>query len=566
MKKSNKIIAAALSALMVVPYAAACNGGGGIGGGTQIDSNKTQLNIGVYDGGTGVDYAYALAKSFEERYKGISFEEGKTGVQVKIIPARYDGGLEFDIAELNVDVFMGTAANANYLAAKGLLADITDVYESPMAYDFVTGETDPNGSMTLLKDKIRADLVDYYQNDETLKSYGFPGTTTYYGLVYDMDLFEEANLYFAKNGGFVTSATDERSAGPDGNYETAYDNGLPATYDDFFALCDKMVSINITPVMWGGTVQEYVNSLLTALAADCDGKEQTELNYNYEGVATTLIASFDGDKPVLAPAEEITAQTGYKLYNTQGRYYALQFLERLLSNPKYYNSADATNTALDHTMAQDMYLLSKYGDVRQRTAMLVEGNWWQKEALGTFQAMEAENGAEDSVYTRRFGMLPLPKPTQEKVGEPFTLLERCVGDGFINGNVADYKLNLAKSFVQFIFSDESCKMELEINGMARPANFDIGDAYDSLTPWGKTSYDLAKNAVMASMYSESKIMQNYASQLWYSPNLWLSKVGGTTYTYPTKAMIDNKVTGKAYFTGLQNYWTESVWSSKFTAI
>ena len=318
--------------------------------------------------------------------------------------------------------------------------------------------------------------------------------------------------------------------------------------------------------MWGGTVQEYVNSLLTALAADCDGKEQTELNYNYSGTATTLIASFNNGKPVLAPAETITAQNGYKLYNTQGRYYALQFLERLLSNPKYYNSADATNTSFEHTMAQDTYLLSKYGVVRQRTAMLVEATWWHREALGTFMDMEAENGTQDSIYTRRFGMLPLPKPTQEKVGEPFTILERCVGDGFINGYIPEYKLNLAKSFVQFSFTDESCTEYLKINSSMMPAQFDIGDAYDSLTPWGKEAYNISQHVVWATMYSESKIMQNYAGELWWSPNVWRSKVDGTTYTYPTKAMIDYGVTGMQYFVGLQNYWTESTWKNKFTAI
>lgn len=92
----------------------------------------------------------------------------------------------------------------------------------------------------------------------------------------------------------------------------------------------------MTPVMWGGTVQEYMSSLLTAIAADNDGKEQTELNYNYEGVADTLVASLNGDTPVLGAAETINARNGYKLYRQEGRYYALKFLERLVSKPEYY--------------------------------------------------------------------------------------------------------------------------------------------------------------------------------------------------------------------------------------
>ena len=563
--KRNRIIAIALFVLMVFTFAVSCKNGG-ISGGNKVDSNRTQLFVGLYGDGGDFDSAYAMAKRFENKYADYSFEEGKKGVQVVIIPARYSTNLEFEMKDLNVDVFFETSANANYLASKGVLMDLTDVYESPMNYDFVTGKTDPSGSSVLLKDKIRSDLSEYYQNDETGKYYGYPGTSTYYGLMYDIDLFEEENLYFAKNGGFVSSLTDERSAGPDGNYETTYDNGLPATYDEFFELCDRMVAKKITPVMWGGTVQEYMSSLLTALAADCDGKEQTELNYNYNGTATTLIDRFENGKPILGDPEVITAHNGYKLYNTQGRYYALKFLERLVSNNKYYNSADATNNAFEHTMAQDTFLLSKYGEVRQRTAMLVEGNWWQKEALGTFQDMEAANGIQDSVYTRRFGILPLPKPTQEKVGEPFTILERCVGDGFVNAFVPEYKINLAKSYVQFSFTDESCIEFLQINSSVQCADYDIGDAYDTLTPWGKTAYDISNNTVLATMYSESKIMQNYSGDLWWSPNVWFSKIGGTTYTYPSKAMIDFHVSAMDYFNGLQEYWTPTTWANKFTAV
>lgn len=79
-------------------------------------------------------------------------------------------------------------------------------------------------------------------------------------------------------------------------------------------------------------------------------------------------------------------------------------------------------------------------------------------------------------------------------------------------------------------------------------------------------YDLTQNAVTATMYSKSRIMQNYSTELWYSPNLWLSKIGGSTYTYPSFAMINNGVSAKDYFNGLQNYWSEDAWLKKFTDI
>ncbi len=558
MKLRNKIIAVSLATFMMLPFAA-CSP-------NDDDPTKTKLYFGVYDAGTGTESAYEVGKRFAAKYADVSFEEGKTGVQVKIVPAKYGTGLEREIADLTVDVFIGTSANARFLAEEGLLMDISDVYTKPFAYDFVRKTTDPNGSTMTFKDFLRTDLQDYYQMDDG-KWYGFPDETEYQGIVYDIDLFEEQNLYFAKNGGFVTSKTDERSAGPDGDYETTYDNGLPATFDDFFTLCDKIVDLEMTPILWGGNVQEYVSAMMTALAADVDGKTQTELNYSYSGTATTLIASFDDNgNPVLADPEPISTQNGYLLYKTEGRYYALKFLERLLSNTDYYSSEDATNGQFDHTMAQDEYLLSKYGEVRERTAMIIEGNWWQKEALGTFEEMEGEH-AEDSVNERRFAMMPFPKATPEKVGEPFVLLERCVGDGFVNANVPEYKVDLVKAFVQFLFTEESCKKNLEINGKCRPVNLTLEDEeYNALTPWGKNSYDLSRNAVTATMYSKSEIMQVYSQRLWYSPYLWNSKYGERTYTYPTKAMIDDGVSALNYFNGMSTYWTAERWQDTFKGV
>ena len=558
MKKGGRILALALSVMTILPLAAC--------GEEDEHANQTILYFGVYDAGTGFDSAYEVARRFAQKYEKHSFEEGKQGVYVKIVPGKYGSGLEREIEGLTVDVFIGTAANARYLAANGYLLDISDVYTKPFAYDFVTGETDPNGSMMTVKDFLREDMQEYYKLDDG-KYYGFPDESEYQGIVYDVDLFEEKNLYFAKTGGFVKSKTEERSAGPDGDYTTAYDNGLPATFDDFFALCDKLVGLNITPILWGGNVQEYVSAMMTALAADCDGKEQTILNYSYNGTATTLIKSFDGNgNPILDDPTTITTANGYELYRTEGRYYALKFLERLLSNEKYYSSEDATNSSFIHTLAQDEYLLSKYGEVRQRTAMIIEGNWWQKEAMGTFEAMEGEN-AEDSAYNRRFAMMPFPKPTADKVGEPFTLLERCVGDGFINANVPDYRVNLAKAFVQFLHTEESCKKNLEINGKCKLVNLTLSPTeYNALTPWAKSAYDLSQNAVIATMYNKSEIMQVYSNKLWYSPFLWKSRVGERTYTYPTKAMIDDGVTARDYFDGLATHWTQTQWNSEFSGV
>ena len=531
-----------------------------------IDATKTQLYVGIYEGGLESGGIYKIAQEFEKKYENVSIEDGKRGVEVFFTEGRYSDPMKDSMLDAAEEVYFDTAASTLYLHDNNKIVDISDLYSTPMNYDFVTKQTDPNGDSRTFYDIVRADRRDLYKAKDG-KFYGYPGTSQFFGLVYDIDLFDEKNLYFNATGDFVKSKTDAKSAGPDGKIETEYDNGLPSTFDEFFKLCDKIVSLGMTPVMWGGTVQEYVNSLLSAIAADVDGKEQTELNYNYSGTATSLIDSISGDEITYKPETAITAKNGYELYRQEGRYYALKFLERLISNKNYYNYADATSPAFSNLDAQSQYLYSKESKTRKRTAMLVEGSWWNKEAAGTFMSMAAEFGEKDSQANRKLGLLPLPKATKEKVGEPFTVLERAVGDGFISASINPKKLDLAKSFVQFMFQNQSCKTYLEYDAQTRAVDFTItDDEYNALVPWAQTMYDLKKNAVIATMYSNSDIMRIYSSELWYSPNLWNSIVDGETHKYPTTAMINNKISGNAYFEGLSKYMNKAVWDSKFSSV
>lgn len=531
-----------------------------------INKDKTQLYVGVYEGGLESGSLYKVASEFEKKYEEISFEEGKKGVEVVFLEGRYSDSMVNTISDSTEDLYFDTAASSLFLHKNDKLLDLSELYNAPMNYDFVTKTTNPNEPSETFYELVREDRRDYYKAKDDEKFYGYPGYSQYFGLIYDIDMFEEYNLYFAKNGGFVTSKNDERSAGPDGDFNTTFDNGLPATYDDFFTLCDKIVSLDMTPVMWGGTVQEYVNSLLLALVADYEGKEQAELNYNYNGVATTLVKSIDQDQITFESPTTITAKNGYELYKQAGRYYALSFLSRLISNKNYYNYLDATSPSFSNLDAQDQYLSSKRNS-RKRTAMLIDGNWWCKEASGTFLSMAAENGESDSQAIRKFGLLPLPKATASKVGEKFTALERATGDGFVNKNIPEFKKDLALSFVQHMFKVESCVTCLELDCETRAIDFSLTEEqYSHLNSWSKTMYDLKENATIATMYSNSDIMTLYSSELWFSPNLWKSMVDGTSYTYPSTAMINNKITASAYFEGLAKYMSKAAWDSKFSSV
>lgn len=566
MRKLTKIISGFLGCLFSVTAFAACDRSLG---GDPIRADQTQLTIGVFDGGLGSEWIYAVKKDFEAKYADVSFEEGKKGVQLRPVPSRSftQTGMENNIESFKEDVIFAEGANAQYFAARGNFLDISDVVKKPLNYDFVREKDISEGEKVTIESKLSETQKEYFSSVGG-KYYALPTAETYYCIVYDIELFEAKNLYFRPDGNFIGSVTDERSSGPDGKSETTYDNGLPVSYEQFFKLCEKIVGLNTEsekyiPVMWGGSVQEYVSSFLLALAADYAGVEQTELNYNYNGMMTKHIESFTatGEPIVSEQPVSITAQNGYLLYKQPGRYYALKFLEQLTSKEAYYNHLNATSGGFTHKDAQGQFIMAKYRKNMQRAAMLIDGNWWQSEAKGVFNDLVAEKGEEASAKNRKFGIMPLPK--FDGKAADYTLLQNTGYIGFINSKVPENKKMLAKAFLQYCYTDEALKTYTATTNICRPVRYDMGERYSELGSWGKIMVDLHQNAKFAYQDSPSKIMQNYSTDLWYSPRLWMSVVDGETHTYPSKAMIDKKVSAQKYFEGLSAYWTESVWKNKF---
>ncbi|MGF7141717.1 hypothetical protein HNQ56_000127 [Anaerotaenia torta] len=533
------------------------------------NKEKTQLTIGVFDGGLGSEWVYTLKKRFEKKYEETSFEEGKKGVEIRVTEsaAFTQTGMENNIDSFNENIIFAEGASATYFAKKGNFLDVTDVATKPLSYDFVTGETDSQAAETsTVESKLSEAQKEYYSAIEG-KYYALPTTEKFFGIAYDIELFEENNLFFAPDGSFVKDKDAARSGGPDGREETVYDNGLPATYDQFFELCDRILSLdpNLIPVMWGGNVQEYVNSLLIALAADYEGVEQMELNYNYDGVMSHHVSSVDesGAPVISSDPIAITAENGYELYKLPGRYYALKFIERLVSNPGYYNNKTATSTSFTHKDAQGQFVMGKYSEKIQRAAMLIDGNWWQSEAKGVFNDLAAQHGEEASVKNRRFGLMPLPKV--KEAGE-YTILQLTGDIAFINAKTPAEKVNLAKAFLQFCYTEESLVEYTTVTNVCRAVDYEMGDKKEELSAWGKTMVDMHENARKAIQDSASPMMQNYSTDLWYSPRLWLSTVNGETFTYPATAMINENIKAEDYFEGLSAYWTESVWKNHFKSV
>lgn len=571
-KRFAKVTACILAACCSLFAATACRRGASL----DLDDSKMHLWVGVYDAGGGTEWLEKAISRFEAEYSDYYFGNGKVGLDIHIDPSRkYSGdSMDNDIERLNGEVIFAEGSPAVYIANSGYALDIDDVVKADVGKNFITGAEDRQGYS--IADMLNAEQKEYLLATEGNRYFTLPTNEIFFNIIYDLDLFDEEQLYFNTAGNLICDdpSNDRRSSGADGNQATEYDNGLPATYDEFFQLCDKIVELDMQPVTWGGTVSDYISSFLLCMSADYHGVGETRLNYDYNGTLTDYIAGFENGQPVFGEKPvDISVDNGYELYRQSGRYHTLKFLERLLktstvrdgkSVEKYVDKSEVYSTAFTHTAAQTRFVSSKNSKTKKRVAMLIDGTWWQNEAK---LALRDSEGSDEAARLRKFGAMPIPKVDRNRLREQ-TLLQLTGQTAFIKRTIDPAKTAIAKEFLKFCFTKESLTEYTQTTSMVRPYAFNMREEdYQSLTAWGKNLYDLHTDAKKVYQDSASEIAKYYSSELWHSKNLWNATIDGEGYTFPSTALkYGSVVTAETYFTGLQNYWTEETWRSTFSFV
>ena len=541
-------------------------------GGEAVDKSKTQLYVATFDGGFGSSWMDAVEKRFEEKYANVSFESGKTGVQIIAKPERAltNETLVAKITGMTHEVIFTEAINYYELQSRGLLYDISEAVTKPINWDFVTGKVDSSDPETKsIQEKMSNEVhKDYFGADE--KYYGLPFYEATYGIIYDIDLFEKNKLYFREDGqDFIRKSTDKRSKGPDGEFGTS-DDGLPATYEDFFKLCTYMVNMKITPITWNG-VASYINALAESLQADYEGEEQMRLNYTASGTATNLIKEFDADGNPILESKEITEENGYLTWTKQaGKYYSLKFIEELTANTNYYDVGKVVSSGYMQTDAQNALIMDRFIQGKKPVAMLVDGSWWLNEAKSSFAAAEQRFGAEAGLADRKFGLMPLPKATEDKVGDPYSVMEVNSSVCFVRGNVDKKKDALIKEFIQFCHTEESLREFTSITYTTKPFTYEMTqEEIDAMPYWGQEMYKIHNENSYVSSYSTSPIYKKNASkftQIWQG-TMFECTIGDKSYTNITNAMIplgnNVPVSAEEYFKGLAVGISADDWKNEF---
>ena len=559
MKKISKI----LSILLVcVCLGSALFGCSGSSGGTNIDTGKSQLYVGSYNGGYGTKWLEDIAKDFENDpiISSTSFEKGKTGVQVIIDPKENFIGqtLAENIKGNKNNIIFAEQVYYDEMVKQNLLLDITDVMT-----------TEPSTGDGILENK----LLDWQK--EVLKTsdgkyYAIPHYQIFNGMIYDKDLFDEYGLYIplypdtdANEYGFLDDPSYEKSYGPDGKPETE-DDGLPTTYDELKKLINYMASdTDITPFIWTGKSKGYLHKIVASASAAYNGNEGilVQATFNSNGKEMDVVTGFESNGQPVVKKQVITPETGYLARQLYGTYLGFELCEYILSDESFYTSSSKGDTS-SQTAAQREYIYSAYEKGQDPIAFLLDGCYWENEATNAFKSFEDKFDANHT-FERNFRMLPMPGAEGVETGMLDTAFSYVVANKNISNNAE--KVNLVKTFLKYCYTNESLEKFTVSTGSTRALKYQISDeAYKSLSSYQQSVWDQRKAMDWSATVSTSKIYLNAQSKFSLTANsdYYESVISGKgTYSSVYDAIKNNGLKAKDYFKGM---WIPSdVWNSTY---
>lgn len=521
--------------------------------------NTTKLAVYNYNGGIGTEWAYAAEKRFEALYKDVSFEDGKMGVDVQIMPGKLS---QATIATQPYDLFFTESVNFNDLIAQDLLLDITDVVTAPLSNVEGVTETQSIEDKLFPEHKSALTAIDG-------KYYCLPHYETYMGISYDRDLFDKKSLFIQEGQGETkfTNLKGNLSVGPNG-VRGDYDDGLPSSNEEFEKLMARMVKFNIVPVIYTGLYPTYTTTLLSGAWATYAGQDEWMLNVNFNSAAgdkeilTDIVTGFDENKEPIIEPTSITMENGYLLSQQASKYYALSLMQSIVG--KAENVSSKVTEVLSHLDAQNEFIFSSLEG--KPIGMLIEGSWWYAEAHEALNA--SANAYPATGKNRDFSFMPLPVQLKGQVtegnGKKNTLFDGLSSYCFISANIKNNpaKVKLAKTFLQFLYTDAELRNFTKVTSNFKGVKYEVDEAsFTSMSKFAGHMYEIRSNSNVVHPVSNSKIFVNAQTKFYYNldTSAYSSVIGKNSYRHPVTAFVKGE-NAIDYFNGMkvdQKTWVDS---------
>ena len=405
--------------------------------------------------------------------------------------------------------------------------------------------------------------------------YGIPHYAGYVGIIYNKNMFEKNGWYFAKDYSkedlenalsfcFTDNLTN-RTPGPDGKSGTD-DDGLPTTYEEFYALCEYIAS-NYKPLSWTGKYRaEYLNWFITALVANHEGLGQMQLNYSFNGTAENLVSvDNSGTVTPIADTPIDAVNNGYDLAKQAGKYYALSFMEKI-ADEGWYTDGSIVDT-YEQTNAQRDFVRGTSNE-KDRAAMLIDGVWWEMEADTYFDEIQQTLGRNDK---DRYGWMPLPCATEELAqvratalqnGENgYTLMDTHNSLAFLSHRIDAETKKIAVDFLQFAYTDESLAEFSKITDTTKAIKYTMSNEDKAqMSGFGRSLVSMKEKSDLVYGFSKTAFYQLNEETFTDYRNMYSARY--TMGSTPVKIAFDEFRKGKSakdYFDGLYNY-QKSLWN------
>lgn len=548
----KKIVTLLLSASLLLS-AAGC----GARSTVDIDSSKTTLTVGNWNGGVGTEWLNAAIEKFEEKYKDVSFEEGKKGVQVIIgsnNKTTMEGETLKDIVlsdDMHDEVFFTEGVFYQWWARNGKMLDLTE-YVNETLSDF--------GEAKSIADKMDEANLNALTIDG--KIYALPFWESSYCMVYNATLFDEEGWYIAEDGSF-TNANGKLGTGPDGQTGT-YDDGMPATYEQFYALLDEIKKDNCTPFQFPGASQEYFTWLVAEMAADNMGYDQYMMNFNFTGTAELVKTDTINWDTMEFETEnvEITKENAYELSRQPGIVYATKFAETVLQDTSNYDVNKSLSGSFKITQSQLEFVRNPTISSQKNVAIMVDGFWWENEAVASFKETYGTNATKYDA-DMEYKVMPLPKATQEDVGSENVVVAALDTYCFIKSNIAPEKVDVATKFLQFVHTDAQMAEFTQMTSLTKPYDYEVDT--EGLTSFAQSMIEMMENSKVALpmdtnelyTYSPADFRLVRLMRTKYAPDQEAGEAVANVLT--TKESGAYKYSAQAYYEGIYNYRKNYQW-------
>ncbi len=585
MKKILTLVLALVMALGVLPLAG-CNKDGEEGG-IDYTGNETELRVGVWNGGLGYEWLNKVKTEFEKQFANVSFEEGKTGVKVKLNPSKTDMlgdkvEAAIDLDQNAEDIYFTCYYTGTPYIYQNRSLNITDAVEqkvylangelADMEWDATSGKLKLKDGAEAPTKSIADKMTDnnrsgYYMRADKLTGnyaegyYALPFENSLSGFIYDYDLF-------AAEGWLDYDGVD----------------GLPDTLDDMWDLFDRIVDADMIPFTFSRAVSYYWGGICDAFLAQYEGHENAELDYTLSGEYTFPKDTFDAqtvaDEHITVNGDgtqtvTITRDNGWMLAYAPGKSEFIKFMRKLCT-PKYYDQK-LYDSIYDenYKMPAQNFILSMLGKQGQkRIAMLYEGEWWENENRTQFNYTGGYG-------TRDFRFFPLPYIDGQKDPDQRTVADYSRGvDLFVNAKTK--KAALSKLFLQFVHSESSLETFTIETGITRMYDYDLSDEQlAKVSKFGQNVYKIkmTKDSGVTVTASRAALIADpfWAQfQMGYGGYVVSDVAGDGTawdfYGHPNRYFVNNAgvngaqfVSADKFIQGMYRFYSKEKWEAKLSS-